>query len=206
VNPTPSSTVYSPLNWIFSLILLRALVSFPGSGNSWLRYLIECATGVFTGSVYHDRIIYSSGLLGECRPPNDGSTIVQKTHHDTTFLSSHRTRQAYIKLTELMFGYRGILLIRNPYDALVSYWNFMHSKSNDRHRGFASQQNFSESGTVSFPVISDTTTVLCMYWSTKRQNCFLSNAILFLFLLWISLCFGFSVLCSCKIVYVLKLQ
>ena len=27
-----------------------ALVSFPGSGNTWLRYLIEGATGVFTGS------------------------------------------------------------------------------------------------------------------------------------------------------------
>ena len=28
------------------------LVSFPGSGNTWTRYLIESLTGVFTGSVY----------------------------------------------------------------------------------------------------------------------------------------------------------
>ena len=31
-----------------------ALVSSPGSGNTWLRYLLEQATGIFTGSVYCD--------------------------------------------------------------------------------------------------------------------------------------------------------
>lgn len=31
-----------------------ALVSFPSSGNSWLRFLVEGATGIFSGSVYKD--------------------------------------------------------------------------------------------------------------------------------------------------------
>ena len=31
-----------------------ALVSSPGSGNTWLRHLLEQATGVFTGSIYCD--------------------------------------------------------------------------------------------------------------------------------------------------------
>ena len=30
-------------------IPLRALASYPGSGNTWIRYLIEAATGVYTG-------------------------------------------------------------------------------------------------------------------------------------------------------------
>ncbi|KAA0191301.1 hypothetical protein HAZT_HAZT005754 [Hyalella azteca] len=32
----------------------RALASFPGSGNTWARYLVEGATGIHTGSVYLD--------------------------------------------------------------------------------------------------------------------------------------------------------
>lgn len=40
---------------------MTALVSFPGSGNTWLRYLLETSTGVFTGSVYTDRQIISKG-------------------------------------------------------------------------------------------------------------------------------------------------
>ena len=29
-----------------------ALASFPGSGNTWLRYLIEGITGIFSGTFY----------------------------------------------------------------------------------------------------------------------------------------------------------
>lgn len=31
-----------------------ALISFPGSGNTWLRHLLEQATGTYTGSIYCD--------------------------------------------------------------------------------------------------------------------------------------------------------
>ena len=37
------------------------LVSYPASGNTWYRYLIEGATGYFTGSVYSDGEIYRKG-------------------------------------------------------------------------------------------------------------------------------------------------
>lgn len=33
------------------------LLSFPGSGNSWLRLLIEVATGIYTGSIYTDETL-----------------------------------------------------------------------------------------------------------------------------------------------------
>ncbi|TRY81105.1 hypothetical protein TCAL_07795 [Tigriopus californicus] len=57
-----------------------ALASYPGSGNTWVRYLLEGATGIFTGSRYKDLQIQMYGLWGEIRNWADGTTIVQKTH------------------------------------------------------------------------------------------------------------------------------
>merc|ERR1712079_577318 len=31
-----------------------ALVSYPGSGNTWMRYLLQQSTGILTGSVFPD--------------------------------------------------------------------------------------------------------------------------------------------------------
>jgi len=90
-----------------------ALASYPGSGNTWLRYLIEGATGVFTGSRYKDLQIQMYGLWGEIRDWQDGTTIVQKTH------DSHPN---HVKND---FEGRGILILRNPYDAVLSDHNFL---------------------------------------------------------------------------------
>ncbi|XP_067289512.1 sialate:O-sulfotransferase 1 isoform X2 [Pseudorasbora parva] len=38
---------------------LVALSSFPGAGNTWLRHLIELATGFYTGSYYFDGSLYN---------------------------------------------------------------------------------------------------------------------------------------------------
>ena len=38
-----------------------ALVSYPGSGNTYTRGIIERLTGFFTGSLYEDKHLYSSG-------------------------------------------------------------------------------------------------------------------------------------------------
>jgi hypothetical protein len=37
------------------------LASYPSSGNTWLRYLIEGATGYFTGSMYNDIMLTKKG-------------------------------------------------------------------------------------------------------------------------------------------------
>ena len=34
------------------------LASFPGSGNTWIRHLIQRGSGVLTGSVYNDKSLY----------------------------------------------------------------------------------------------------------------------------------------------------
>jgi hypothetical protein len=38
-----------------------ALASFPGSGNTWVRGLIEAASGIYTGSIYKDANLYLHG-------------------------------------------------------------------------------------------------------------------------------------------------
>lgn len=43
---------------------LVALASFPGSGNTWCRHLIELATGFYSGSYYFDASLYNKGMRG----------------------------------------------------------------------------------------------------------------------------------------------
>ena len=57
---------------------LTGLVSFPVSGNTWLRYLIQKATGYITGSFYYSHLLYENGFPGEFI--HNGSVIVIKTH------------------------------------------------------------------------------------------------------------------------------
>lgn len=44
---------------------IPALASFPGSGNTWLRYMLQQATGILTGSVYKDYGLLKSGFPAE---------------------------------------------------------------------------------------------------------------------------------------------
>merc|ERR1712062_466171 len=102
------------------------LASYPGSGSTWVRYLIEGATGVFTGSVYKDLELQMMGFWGEIRDWRDGTTIVQKTHDGGA---------QYIR--EVFKG-RGILILRNPYDAVLSKLNYLYGG----HRGASSIEQF----------------------------------------------------------------
>ena len=40
-----------------------ALASFPRSGNTWIRYLIHGATGIFTGSFYNNGCMTSQSKI-----------------------------------------------------------------------------------------------------------------------------------------------
>lgn len=55
------------------------LASFPGSGNTWIRYVLERVTGIYTGSVYNASLLKNNGFPGEDR--SDGTVSVVKTHH-----------------------------------------------------------------------------------------------------------------------------
>ena len=112
---------------------VRALVSYPGSGNTWIRYLVEAATGVFTGSIFNDKSILRAGHHGETRDPRDGSTILQKSHHRALYVRQYsKFGPAWRRQHVALFGGRGVLVIRNPYKAILSYWNFKRTKSHTK--------------------------------------------------------------------------
>jgi hypothetical protein len=96
------------LKWRAQLFYLRqrgqrrvALASFPRSGNTWFRFLLEAATGEETGNASErpTRIL-----------PRTGEGIVIKTHRKDSFRYTH-----------------AIHLVRNPFDVIDSYYDWKAS-------------------------------------------------------------------------------
>ncbi|KAK4312022.1 hypothetical protein Pmani_016515 [Petrolisthes manimaculis] len=114
------------------------LVSFPCSGNTWFRYLVESATGIFTGSVYNDKYLYKRGYRGELEVPDNGKTLLQKTHAFTytikEYLSNFKKRYSNNELF-----HPAILLIRNPARGIISFYKFTVSES---HTGQIDEKHF----------------------------------------------------------------
>ncbi|XP_044142831.1 WSC domain-containing protein 1-like isoform X2 [Bufo gargarizans] len=101
-----------------------ALSSFPGAGNTWVRHLIEHATGYYTGSYYFDGTLYNKGFKGEKDHWRSGRTICVKTHE-----SGKREIEMYDS---------SILLIRNPYKALMAEFN----RKCAGHLGYATETHW----------------------------------------------------------------
>ena len=80
------------------------LVSFPGSGNSWVRQLLESTTGIYTGSDKDCDLDYIKiGMLGE--GITSDKVIAVKFHWGAL---------PYWTFKKVIY------IIRNPYDALVA--------------------------------------------------------------------------------------
>lgn len=95
-----------------------ALVSAEGSGNTWIRGLLEKATGICTGFLHCDYVMRMKGFVGES--VKSGSVIVVKTHAiepQGNGIGSPQTnpKQPYFR--------SAIFILRNPYDSLVAEWN-----------------------------------------------------------------------------------
>ena len=41
------------------------LASLPGSGNTWVRFLLDRLFGVYSGAVGNDKSLYRGGFLGQ---------------------------------------------------------------------------------------------------------------------------------------------
>ena len=78
------------------------MASFPGSGNTWLRYLLQQSTGIFTGTVYTEKNVHGFVDL----PVFDNSVLATKTHMHPSEIFD-----------------KAVLIIRDPFDALVANWN-----------------------------------------------------------------------------------
>jgi len=100
-----------------------ALVSYPGSGNSWARILLETSTGIYTGSVYCDKHYLFSGMIGEGVASEN--VIAIKTH-----LSVKETVEFVKKV---------IYIVRNPLGAIVADYTRVAAKG---HTAELSQEHF----------------------------------------------------------------
>ena len=103
------------------------LATYPRSGNHWMRYLIEEATGIATSSVYKDPdpphldtifrwggFCCDLGYEGNCRYPLEGETVVVKTHYPV-FKHS---------LFDQLPCSKVIRIIRNPIDSFYSFYTY----------------------------------------------------------------------------------
>nr|CAH0104681.1 unnamed protein product [Daphnia galeata] len=146
---TPSMDSNRTLNWLdlwsndtfcnrFTVHLLeansvqpRALVSFPGSGNTWLRMLLMGVTGLYIDTIYPgDELFHSkAGSSYELRKDCNCS-LLQKTHDLSLFSVVYNmalaNKSSEKRLNQEVEHFRGdgILVIRNPFKAILSYRNF----------------------------------------------------------------------------------
>ncbi|KAL3768241.1 hypothetical protein ACHAW5_003004 [Stephanodiscus triporus] len=114
------------------------LASYPRSGNTLLRTLLERMTSIVTGSdTRPDRTLSRSlaldhGLVGEglvrsINPPNTKSL-----DHFDPLVHIVKTHFPERKGWRPVKGSRVLLLVRNPYDAIDSYWNLCCTNTHTR--------------------------------------------------------------------------
>lgn len=133
------------------------LASFPRSGNTWTRYLLEAASGLFTGSGGPDYYNYDReqrqhippetynqilngsttqltqlGYLGERAYWTQGNTIVQKTHSlPQPWTSQEMEPTPNYNWTPFADGEerRAIILIRDPFKSFISLMKYQETQS-----------------------------------------------------------------------------
>lgn len=93
-----------------------ALASASGSGNTWIRGLLEKATGICTGFLYCDFAMRKEGFIGET--VKSGSVLVVKTH--TLIPKWYGTKQPDVD--DPYYG-SAIYILRNPYKSMIAEWN-----------------------------------------------------------------------------------
>lgn len=166
VCPTP------PFQYLSGNGAVISLASFPGSGNTWVRHLLQRGSGVVTGSKYNDKSLmhefpaegmsdsrviavkthFPCGMCWQFGPPENRKPIPERQSGDVT------TRTATIQV------------LRSPFGALLS--DFNHFKSGANHTGVASAQDFESSDFEEFVVrrIHYWTRHASYYLSTKTKT------------------------------------
>ncbi|CAH1799607.1 unnamed protein product [Owenia fusiformis] len=99
------------------ILPFTALASVQGSGNTFTRFLVECITGIHSGTTHFDGKLHAAGFMGE--GVINGSTVVIKSHQ-IGFSPSEKFD-------------RGIMVIRNPYRMILAEWNRRHSGGHISH-------------------------------------------------------------------------
>ena len=109
------------------------LLSFPGSGNTWTRLLIEVSTGIYTGDIYTDHSL-KSVFAGEkscgkrvsvvkAHPQDLNVSVSGEVYHTLPGNKCQRIGTTFFDKT--------VIIHRNPFKAIWS--EFQRGGSRDRH-------------------------------------------------------------------------
>ena len=112
-----------------------ALASYPGSGNTYLRDLVEHITGITTQDE-------RDSVKGGIKP---GREILIKSHHRKYhfYLNPFITDSWEWRAKDIeYFNGEGVLLIRNPFHAIRSSWNHIYGEGKDFNIQSAKFQQF----------------------------------------------------------------
>ena len=99
------------------------LASYPGSGNTWVRGLIQRTTGLCIGAIYCDVTLRQNGYPGESI--RSAVTFMVKTHQTDPRWAGVRydanaSFEYFKKLEHVPVYSGGVFILRNPFHALVS--------------------------------------------------------------------------------------
>ena len=112
-----------------------ALTSFPGSGNTWVRGLLQQVTGFCTGSLSCDPDLRRHGFVGESI--TSGSVLVVKTHKPSFYATKSGNSSNIFQ--------QAVYIIRNPFDAIIAERNLQLSNdSSSRYLNSAGSKDFGE--------------------------------------------------------------
>ena len=145
------------------------LLSFPGSGNTWLRFLIERATGYATTTAETGDWTLASQFKGEYDYPLSGKSIAMKTH------SFGWINYYYPDVNDWKEAEYCIFLIRNPLDAFLAEFQRIHTQSN--HTGKIPKQVFFDDYTHKFSrfawknVMQPNTSYSTSYGNAAKDSC-----------------------------------
>ena len=95
-----------------------ALASSEGSGNTWVRGLLERASGICTGYEVCDYMMRAHGFIGE--KIKSGSVLVVKTHNAKPHW--HQAVKKPASTEAEGFG-SAIYILRNPYNSAIAEWH-----------------------------------------------------------------------------------
>ena len=99
------------------------LASYPGSGNTWIRGLLQEVTGICIGGIYCDTTLRKNGYPGESL--RSGTTFMVKSHQvDPRWQGVKYPPNApftyFTKLEDVPVFSGGVFILRNPFHAMVA--------------------------------------------------------------------------------------
>ncbi len=116
------------------------LASFPGSGNTWLRHVLQSGSRTLVGSMYRDESLRGAFPAESVR---DGTAPFVKTHFPCEACWSNPRTGALIpvaKTGHLASASGTLYVLRSPLDALVA--EFSRKATARNHTGAASPEQF----------------------------------------------------------------